>query len=113
MKILFPSWTGYRFWGVEGDAGVEIVEEFVDFLDLVVDRSCASKAGEWYLRRQRHALRQRRRCPPGDEVRGSKPGMGQDSDPIARFACGRFGTDFMSPGEHALCCLTERHGFSR
>lgn len=48
VKFLFPSWTRYRVWGVEGNAGVEIVKDFVDLLDLIVNRSCASEAGEGY-----------------------------------------------------------------
>jgi len=45
VKVLFPSWTRDC---VEGDAGVEIVEDFVDLLYLVVNRSCVSEAGEGY-----------------------------------------------------------------
>lgn len=52
---MFPSRTGYRFRGVEGDASVEVVKEFVYLLDLIVGGSCTSKASEWYWRRQRHA----------------------------------------------------------
>ena len=48
MKILFPSWTRYCVWGVEDNAGVEIVKDFVDLLDLIVNRSCASEVGEGY-----------------------------------------------------------------
>lgn len=48
MKISFPSWAGYCFWDVEGDAGVEIVKDFVDFLDLIVGRSYVSEASERY-----------------------------------------------------------------
>ena len=57
MKISFPLWTRYRVWGVENNAGVEVVEDFVDFLDLIVGGSCVSEAGERYWRRQRHTLR--------------------------------------------------------
>ena len=45
VKVLFPSRARYC---VESDAGVEVVEDFVDFLYLVMDRSWASEAGEGY-----------------------------------------------------------------
>lgn len=70
MKFLFPSRSGYCFWEVEGDAGVEVVKEFVNFLDLIVSRSYVSKASEGYRRRQRHAFRLGRRCLPGEVGRG-------------------------------------------
>lgn len=45
---MFPSWTRYCVWGIEGNAGVEIVKNFVDLLDLIVGRSHVSEAGEGY-----------------------------------------------------------------
>lgn len=48
MKILFPSWAGYCLRDIEGHAGVEVVKDFVDLLDFVVDRSWASEAIERY-----------------------------------------------------------------
>jgi len=45
VKVCFPSRTRYYLWGVEG---VEIVKDFVDLLDFIVDRSCASQACEGY-----------------------------------------------------------------
>jgi hypothetical protein len=69
VKILFPLRTWYSVKGVEGDAGVEIVEDFVNLLYLVVGRIRASEAGEGYLRRQRHVHRRWRRCLP--DGRGS------------------------------------------
>jgi hypothetical protein len=73
MKVLLPSRTGYCVWGVEGNAGVEIVEDFVNLLNLVVGRSCGSEAGKGYWRRQRHTLRLWRRClPDGQGSRSSR-----------------------------------------
>ena len=69
MKILFPSWTRYCVWGVEGNAGIEVVKDFVDLLDLIVGRSYASETSERYLRRERHALGLGRCClPDGRQV---------------------------------------------
>ena len=48
VKILFPSWTGHCGGGVENDTGVEVVEDFVDFLYLIVGRSCVPEVGEGY-----------------------------------------------------------------
>ena len=44
VKILFPSWAGYCLWGVESNAGVEIVKDFVDLLDFVLGGSWAREA---------------------------------------------------------------------
>ena len=45
---MFPSRTRYCVWSVEGNAGVEIVKNFVDLLDLIVSRSYTSEAVEGY-----------------------------------------------------------------
>ena len=57
VKRSFPSRTGHCVGGVEDDAGVEVVENFVDLLDLILGRGYVPDVGEGYWRRQRHALR--------------------------------------------------------